>query len=66
MEEIAEKDALYLVIRSGAEGCAEGEERMLRKRIQDCNQDQKCILCEKFCEKIWLIGKVPVRRQSWL
>lgn len=52
MEEIAEKDALYLVIRSGAEGCAEGEEWMLRKRIQDCNQDQKCILCEKFCEKI--------------
>lgn len=59
----AKKEALYLVIRSGAEGCA--GEKWLFKKIQDCNQDENCIWCDQF-QKTWLWHKDQIRRISRL
>lgn len=62
MEENVKKRGSLPVIRSGAEGQAEGEEGTFGNRTQDCNQDQMCIPSEELHEKIQLEDKAPVRR----
>lgn len=64
MEETAKRDAVPLVIRSGAEGWVQGEDWTFGKIIQACNQDQRCRPCEEFLKKVWLRVRVPLRRLS--